>query len=95
MDGLSYYISVLFPRESNTHQVNDPRGCEPHRYEYGDELGQPDGGGRLEDVEVLEDVGHGHQAEGAEEAEAWKLRRSSLVATLLCYMRHRLILRTS
>ena len=30
----------------------------------------PDRGGRLEDVEVLQDVRHGHQAQGAQETEA-------------------------
>ena len=69
-----------------THQVDDSCGREPDRDEDGDELCESDGRGRLEDVEVLQDVGDGHQAEGAEEAEAWKLRRSSLVATLLCYI---------
>ena len=31
---------------------------------------EPDGGGRLEDVEVLQDIRHGHQAQGAQETEA-------------------------
>ena len=54
-----------------THQVYDAGGGEPHGDEDGDELRQPDRGGRLENVQILEDVGHGHQAEGAEKAEAW------------------------
>ena len=56
-----------------THQVNDAGCREPDRDEDGDELCQPDGCGGLEDVEVLEDVGDGHQAQGAEEPQAWKL----------------------
>lgn len=49
--------------------MDDPGGREPDGDEHGDELRQPDGRRRLEDVQVLQDVRHRHEAEGAEEPE--------------------------
>ena len=50
--------------------MDDARGREPRGDEHGADLCQPDGGGGLENVEVLQNVREGHEAEGAQEAEA-------------------------
>ena len=50
--------------------MDDARGREPRGDEHGADLRQPDRRGRLEDVEVLQDVRQGHEAEGAQEAQA-------------------------
>ena len=50
--------------------MDDARGREPRGDEHGADLSQPDGGGGLENVEVLQNVWEGHEAEGAQEAEA-------------------------
>ena len=52
-----------------SHQMDDPCPGEPDRDEEGHELGEADAGGGLEDVEVLQDVGHTHQPHGAEEPQ--------------------------
>ena len=54
-----------------THQMHHPGPREPDRDEEGEELGQSDGGGGLEDVEVLEDVGNTHQPHGSQEPQAY------------------------
>ena len=51
--------------------MHHPSPREPDRDEEGEELGQSDGGGRLEDVEVLEDVGNTHQPHGSQEPQAY------------------------
>ena len=53
----------------DSYQVDDARGREPRGDEHGADLSQPDGGGGLENVEVLQNVWEGHEAEGAQEAE--------------------------
>ena len=50
--------------------MNDPRRSQPNWDENGNELCQPDGGGGLENVEILEDVRHRHESERPEESEA-------------------------
>ena len=50
--------------------MNDARGREPRGDEHGADLRQPDRRRRLENVEVLQNVREGHEAEGAQKAEA-------------------------
>ena len=37
--------------------------------EDGEQLGEPNGGRGLQDVQILQDVGHGHQPQGTQEAQ--------------------------
>jgi hypothetical protein len=52
-----------------THEMNDSGCCEPDGDEDGDELCESNGRRSFEDVEVLEDVGDGHEAESPQEPE--------------------------
>ena len=56
-------------RDCVPHQVHHPGASEPDRDEEGEELGESDGGGGLEDVEVLEDVRDTHQSHGPQEPQ--------------------------
>lgn len=60
-----------------TNQVYDSSSGQPDRDENRDELGQSDGAGRLQDVEILQDVRHGHEPKGTEETEAFSCRIDS------------------
>lgn len=51
--------------------MDDPGRREPDGDEDGDQLGQSDGGRRLEDVQVLENVRNSHKAEGTEKPEPY------------------------
>ena len=45
--------------------------AKPDGDEDGAQLRQPDGAGRLQDVQVLQDVRHRHQPERAQETQTW------------------------
>ena len=49
-------------RERLTHQMNDSGSRQPDGDENGDELCQSDRTRRLEDVEILQNVRHRHEA---------------------------------
>ena len=51
--------------------MHHPSPREPDRDKEGEELGQSDGGGGLEDVEVLEDVRDTHEPHGSQEPQAY------------------------
>ena len=61
---------AVFGWTCDSYQVDDSGGREPRGDEHGADLRQPDGGGGLENVEVLQNVREGHEAEGAQKAEA-------------------------
>ena len=70
MDSRKNLAPAQFSENCSSYQVNDSGGGEPRGDEHGADLRQADRGGRLENVEVLQDVRKGHQAEGAQKAEA-------------------------
>ena len=56
--------------------MDDSSGSQPDGDEDGDELGQPDGGRRLQDVQVLKDIRNCHQTEGSEKSQAWNMTKA-------------------
>ena len=51
--------------------MNNSSTSEPDRHEERDELGESDGGGRLENVEILQDIRHTHQSHSSEEPQSY------------------------
>ena len=49
--------------------MNDARSREPHSDKYRAELCQPDAGWCLEDIQVLQNIWHWHEAEGSKETQ--------------------------
>ena len=52
-------------------EVNNPRPRQPDGHEEGDQLGQSDGGRRLENVEILQDIRDTHKSHGSEEPQPY------------------------
>lgn len=50
--------------------MNDASSGQPHGDEYGYELGESNGARCLQNVQVLEDVGHRHQSQGSQEPQS-------------------------
>ena len=70
---MKLYFSRCY--QFQTYQMNDTGCSEPDRDEYGDQLGQPNWGGSLENVEVLEDVRHCHKPDRTKESETCEKRQ--------------------
>jgi|688.fasta_scaffold789698_1 hypothetical protein len=54
-----------------TYQMDDSGGRQPNRNEDGDQLGQADGTGCLENVKVLQDIRHCHQPQSTKKSKTY------------------------
>lgn len=53
------------------YQMDDSGGRQPNRNEDGDQLGQADGTGCLENVKVLQDIRHCHQPQSTKKSKTY------------------------